>query len=297
MKLALAAFAATNLALVAVMGVRTGGDTGLYLDGARRLIEGEPLIDREPSYVGYVALVALCQSIGVGLTGLVIVQVAMATASAGAVYRLAHELGGPRAAWIATALLTIDVETNRWHVYVLSDSLYLSVFTGSVWLVARATQAPRNWSRYAVAAAGLILAGLIRPEGWFVIPAAAMFWVVSGFQSRVTQAGAGLAIVVASTLLVVVVAPRLTGNLSAVGPGEMLRRGQTIWEYDGWRLTMPAASSGGSGGDSARGAVRYAIEHPIKTVELMAARVAVHLAHIRPFYSTLHNTAIVIWLA
>ena len=76
----------------------------------------------------------------------------------------------------------------------------------------------------------------------------------------------------------------------------MLRRGQTIWDYDGWRLSMPAEPCpiGRQQRDRARST--YAVAHPLSTAALMAARVGVHFAHVRPFYSTAHNAAIVSWL-
>jgi hypothetical protein len=90
------------------------------------------------------------------------------------------------------------------------------------------------------------------------------------------------------------VSPRLSGNVSAVDPGEMLRRGQTIWDYDGWRIAMPESNSPQA--DQVEGPVSYAMHHPAATVKLMLARVAVHFAHVRPFYSWAHNLMIVVWL-
>jgi len=98
----------------------------------------------------------------------------------------------------------------------------------------------------------------------------------------------------AAALLVLALAPAFRGNLSAVGPADMLQRGQTIWEFDGWTVSMPVADTAAEG--QAGAAVAYAARHPISTVKLMAARVLVHFAHVRPFYSTAHNVVIVLWL-
>ena len=38
-------------------------------------------------------------------------------------------------------------------------------------------------------------------------------------------------------MLLLVAAPGLAGSIGPVGPGEMLRQGQTIWNYEGWRLS------------------------------------------------------------
>jgi hypothetical protein len=290
---------AINLGMAAWSGVRLGGDSGIYIDGARALLDGQPLTVRQPSYAGYIAFVAFFQATGVGLVGLVIGQVAIAAVAVSVAAVMARELGGPLAAGIAMLLAAIDFDTNRWHAYVLSDSLYASALAVVVWLVYQAG-APAGSTRrlilYAVATVTMVVVALIRPEGWFVIPAAAMWWVS---RAAATTAGrrAGLAVVAAGCmLLVVVLAPRLSGNTEAVGPGEMLARGQTIWEFDGWRLSMPPATPASSGYGSAGRAVGYAIEHPAHTVALMAARAGVHFVHVRPYFSTGHNAAIVVWL-
>ena len=290
----LAIFAAANLLWLALTGVHLGGDSGLFLDGARRLLEGQPLVDREPSYVGYAAVVAASQALGAGLPGVVLFQISVATLGAGAVYRLGMELGGPRVAAIATGLLTIDFDVNRWHTYVLADSLFLSMFVICVWLVHRAAE-QQALSRYGVALVALIVTSLVRPEGWFAIPAAGLYWVARGTKSGVPRLAASAGAVVACLLGALIVAPRLSGNLSAVNPAAMLERGQTIWDYDGWRLAMPAAVDSARSGQ-APGPIAYAIQHPIATAELMVARLGVHLAHIRPFYSSAHNAVIVLWL-
>ena len=290
----LAIFAVVNLALLAVTGVHVGGDTGLFLDGARRLTEGQPLIDREPSYLGYVAVVAAIQAVSGGSIGIVLFQIAAATVGAGAVYRLGMALGGARTAMLATGLLTIDVDVNRWHTYLLADSMYISAFAISVWLVHRATEPPHSWLRYVATTAAVVVLALIRPEGWFLLPAAGFYWVARGAGGAWRRLSASLVVVGGCVVAALIVAPRLSGNVSAVDPGEMLRRGQTIWDYDGWRIAMPGSSPPQP--DRVEGPVSYATHHPAATARLMLARIGVHLAHVRPFYSTAHNAVILIWL-
>lgn len=272
-----------------------GGDTGIYLDGAASLLNGQPLIERQPSYLGYIAVVAAFQAIGAGLTGLVIAQVAAAVVAAVAVCRLAVELGGRFAGGLAVLWFAFDINTNRWHAYILSDSLFMSCLAVSAWLVHVATARPARWSRYALASGAMVAAGLVRPEGWFVIPAAVLYWVVRGEGTagrKLAALGAGL---VACLGLYVVVAPRLGGNLQAVGPAEMLRSGQTIWEYERWRVTMPDDEVWSSHTGS-EAAVIYAVRHPISTAKLMGARLLVHAVHVRPYYSRAHNLVIAAWL-
>ena len=295
----LLAFLAVNLVMAAATGVRMGGDSPLYLDGARALLGGEPLAARQPSYLGYISIVAFAQWTGLGLGGLVVLQVVAATFAAAVVCRLGAELGGSQAGLLAAALLTLDVHTNRWHAYVLADSLYASVFTVAVWLVYRAeSPEPRAQSLkpYLAAIVVLLAAALIRPEGWFLIPAAAVYWIVRRRTSGIGRWLGVAAVGMGCLVIAAVVAPRLGGNVQAVGPGEMLRQGQTIWDHDGWRLTMPAEPPYAGAGGSAANAVSYAVKHPVSTIALMVARLGVHVAHVRPFYSVAHNLVVVAWL-
>jgi hypothetical protein len=286
-------FVAINLTVLAVNGIRHGGDTPLYLDGASSLLEGRPLVGRQLSYRGYVALIATMQALGGGLLGVVLAQIVAGGVAAAAVWSMASAAAGRVAGTAAATLVVLDVSSNRWFHYVLADSLYASLAVLGVLVVHRAATRP-GIEPIVSAAVLVIAAGLVRPEGWFLLGAAVLY--VIAMRARTTTerwAGAG-ALVAATAFLAVIVAPAMGGNVQAVGPAEMLRRGQTIWDFDGWRVAMPQSDVPVSG--QAADAIAYALDNPISTVKLMLARVGVHFAHVRPFYSAAHNAAIVIWL-
>ena len=228
------------------------------------------------------------------MIGVVLAQVAAALGAAVVVGKMAAHLAGPVAAVIAILLFAIDVETNRWHAFILSDSLFLSLLTLATWLVYRARRLRRGATALAVVV--MLLAALVRPEGWFLLPAAVVFWIASA-TAGATRLIAATALVVLGGVLVFALVPRLSGNLAAVGPAEMLRRGQTIWDFDGWRIEMPSDAVFNDGHASSADAIVYAWRHPPSTVTLMAARVAVHFAHVRPYFSAAHNAFVVVWLA
>jgi hypothetical protein len=291
---ALLVFVLINATLVMISGVRIGGDSGMYLDGARALANGEPLSVRQPSYAAYIAFISVIQSIGGGTIGVVVAQVAAALGAAVVAGKMAAHLAGPVAAVIAILLFAIDVETNRWHAFILSDSLFLSMLTLATWLVYRARRLRRGATALAVAV--MLLTALVRPEGWFLLPAAVVFWIAYA-TAGATRLIAAAALVVLGGVLVFALVPRLSGNLTAVGPADMLRRGQTIWDFDGWRIEMPPDAVFNDGHASSADAIVYAWRHPLSTVTLMAARVAVHFAHVRPYFSAAHNGFVVVWLA
>ncbi|HYE87911.1 MAG TPA: glycosyltransferase family 39 protein [Vicinamibacterales bacterium] len=290
---AMVLFATLNFALIAINGERHGGDTPLYLDGAARLLDGRPLIDREPSYTGYIAVVAAAQAIGIGTFGVVVLQVTLGAVAAAVVFAIGAALAGRVAGAVAVLLLSLDVDTNRWHQFVLADSVYTSLFVIGVWLTHRSAVA-RNVEPIVSAGAVMVGAALVRPEGWFLLPAAAAYVIVTRIPSNRHRFAAAAALAGGALAVVAVLAPRYQGNMQAVGPADMLQRGQTIWDFEGWRVAMPAADA--PNGDQAGSAIGYALRHPFSTLKLMIARVAVHFAHVRPFYSTAHNVVIVLWL-
>lgn len=136
----------------------------------------------------------------------------------------------------------------------------------------------------------VLSAGLLRPEGWLLAPVACAYWVARQ-NTRGDRIRAIVAFLAICGTVALVVAPVLKGNVDAVSPGELLRRGQTLWDYDGWRVSMPGLPAAGG-----TGILEYILKHPVAVMELMAARVAVHLLHVRPFYSTAHNAIILVWL-
>jgi hypothetical protein len=293
---AVALFAAVNAGMLVIGGVREGGDSGLYIDAARRLLAHESLAGRQLSYLGYAWALALMQSIGAGLTGVVVLQIAMATLAAWVVFRIGTEIGGIACGVLATLWLTFDVDTNRWNLFVLSNSLYASMLVLSVWLVHRASEpAPRRWPRLILALAALLGAGLVRPEGWLLIPLSLTYVALRGLPSPQRWVGVAAAIGVFG-VVALFVAPRLSANVEAVGPVELMKRGQTIWEYDGWRVSMPGDVGRSPHSAGLADALTYSFRHPVAVLELAAARLAVHAGHVRPYYSTMHNAFIITWL-
>lgn len=290
---AVAAFVAVTLALWGQSGTRIGADTSLYVEGARQLLAGEPVTGRAASYAGYVAVIAATRGLLAPDAAVVLLQILAAAVAALAVAAMAGRLGGEQAAWLAAALLAIDVETSRWHTYVLSDSLYASALTLAVWCTYRAANTVFSVRGFAMAMGVTVCAALIRPEGWFLLPVVAVYLAIgapSG-RSRLLVLSSAVAVVIAA---IAIVTPRLESNVSAIGPNTMLRQGTTIWSYDGWRVAMPAEASGG--GSEAQEAIAYALRHPVSTSLLMTTRVGVHMAHVRPFYSAAHNVVILAWL-
>jgi hypothetical protein len=168
---------ATNLALLAIVGFHRGNDTDRYLEGASDLIAGRAF--RGPAgwfYIGYNALVALTHALGSGPSGVIAVQILVAACATAALFDLGRELGGRWAGILAASVFIVDYDIARWHVYLLTDSLYISLVPIATWAAHRAVG--RGMGAYLGASFILLVTALMRPNGWVMIPIAAIYWTI-----------------------------------------------------------------------------------------------------------------------
>ena len=101
---------AANVATLSLLGVRHGQDTMQFWTGASHLLAGSPLTDKEPSYLGYIALLAASRAAGMGGRAVVAFQCAVAAAATVAVYQLSQRLAGRRAGVLAAVFFSLDVD-------------------------------------------------------------------------------------------------------------------------------------------------------------------------------------------
>jgi 4-amino-4-deoxy-L-arabinose transferase-like glycosyltransferase len=233
----------------------------------------------------YIATVALFKASGLGLVGVVAAQVLVAGLAACALYDLGRRLGGTWVGLLAAAASALNPDVVRWHVYILTDSLYISTVALVVWCVYTAD----SWRSRLGSAALVLAAALLRPNGWLLVLVAGCYWggdFVKGWVTRglALAALAGCFVLAFFTLLTL--HPRLLTN----DPDQMLRRGEVIWGYPPARLAMPPDPAPAPAG--LPGALGYALRHPWATARLAAARVGTELIHARPTYSALHNAAV-----
>ena len=283
----LALFVASNALSLAVAGVRHGGDTTIYTDAANAILSGQPLGARASTYPAFCLLLATIRGLGLRFEWVVAVQLVVAAAAAVATKRLGDALGGRWTGLVAGALVAVNPELAKWNAYLLTDSLYISTVVLAVWATWKAGERRGLW--YAAAAGLVVLAGLERPNGWALVPVAAIYCVLVRTQSWRWRAPTIAAIVLAfvsATLL-------FSGN-TLVGrqPDEMAQLGEVIWNYPGGRLHMPLEPTPAHHGWGAL--MRYFVHHPIATAELGIWRVVVELGHARSFYAPLHNLLLLV---
>jgi hypothetical protein len=198
---------AINLSLLAIFGVRHGNDSVRYLASASDLLAGRPFRGQNGwVYIGYNSLLAVSEAAGGGQLGAIGFQFVAAVCATLALYDLGRQLSGRLAGVLAASFFVIDYDIARWHLYLLTDSLYISLVPIVAWAVHRAAE--RGAAAYALASALLAITALVRPNGWLLILIAAVYWILrSAFSASVKHAAAAgivlLCVGAAATLAVV----------------------------------------------------------------------------------------------
>lgn len=88
-------FLLLNLAIFASYGIRLGGDSPRYIDGAVRLLSNQPLAANQVGYYGYIAVIALNQALGLDNAGVVLLQLLVSAFALYCLYSLGDSLAGP----------------------------------------------------------------------------------------------------------------------------------------------------------------------------------------------------------
>jgi Dolichyl-phosphate-mannose-protein mannosyltransferase len=277
-------FLLVNALIVMTVGVRIGGDSPRYLDGAENLLRGLPLQERQPYYTGYLLLIAFCRSIGIGLPGVIAIQLIMAGLAAAALYDLGCKLHGESAGLFAALLFVANPDIARWNAYILTDSLYISLVILAVWSTHKAFELRGYW--YVLAAAVLVAATLIRPNGSVLILVSALH-LSSGINHRSLRRLVISAILLASILGALALLRFYTLRFGD-NPVTILRYG--ITGISEWSVMMPSEPEPFAG--EWTDLIVYVVRHPVASLRLGATRIAIELIHVRPFFSSTHNALV-----
>lgn len=209
--------AAIRLVWVAFMSRRPAGltDLTLYPLFAEGIAEGRgylslgqhPTAYYPPGYPFFLGgLQWILDRVGLGehlvlVAGLL--QALLGGLAVGAVVVAGARLGGRRVALVAGVVLALWPNLIIHSSLMLSETLFIAVFTVTLAALLRALDGPRWWSpALVVAAFGLGLCTLIRPQSTFLaLPAIAVAWALSGMGWR--RWCARLGVLVAGVVLVV----------------------------------------------------------------------------------------------
>lgn len=274
-----------NLALFVLLGLRLGGDAGRYLEGADKLLQGQPLTARQQVYFGYICLLAAVKWLALDQRVVYVIQIAASCAATVAALQLGRRVGGAIAGVVTALVWILCYDIQKWNFYLLTESLFYSSVMVSCWLIVRPLE---KRSHLAVAIAGLLVMASLRFNGFVfaLVMLLALLFAVRG----VSRAFVAAALVV---LLLTPAAGAVSPFRSAEsGPGiaregtlGYLTQGQVIWET----MTIPMPPAPDSSGSVAGDVVKYVAAHPVAVARLYAYRLAHYLFAWNPRFSSKHT--------
>lgn len=279
-----------NGAVLLSQGIRIGGDTPDYVKAAEHLLRGEVAGRRATSHFAFTALLALSMATGLSFPALIALHLAASALAAAALYEMGRFLYGAGAGAVAAGLFILNLDIARWLPYVLTESLYISFVILASYSVWRAGAGRMVWRFLAPLA--LLVAALLRPNGWLLVPIAVIYWTWLHARQRAWRRMRTLGAVAAIVSLSIATTFWLatsSGQSDAIEADRWLRTGRVIWGYEGWHLPMPPDPSTERGLSAG---ARYATTHPVASARLAIVRMAVELAAARPYYSRMHNLVV-----
>ena len=201
-------FVVVNASFLAVGGIEQGPASFRVLAGARALCAGRYVNRGGTSALGYEALVALALGTRVGIALVVAIQMLFALVALYAVFAMGRELAGDRAgsvvAGLVAGLVAACPDLALSNAAIHPGSLFTSLVPLAVWLSYRAT---KRWS--IAAAAVLVFAALLCPEGWVLASVIVNTWLFArvrgGFWLRIV--GFSIVIVTAWSAAAAIGAP------------------------------------------------------------------------------------------
>lgn len=277
------------------LGIRKGNDTAWYLRGAQDLLAGRALGEQQIMYAGFFFLVAFFEWIGIGLAGIVILQILLAGLAGFTMYKIGYALDGEQwTGFIAAALFLLNPDIMFWHFYQLTDSLYISLVIICTWFVYRAHK-KEDLSSTLLAAVIVLITTTIRPNGWLIAPIAALYLLLSN--SRITKKSKA-AVLITSAILFIALLAMLPDIRNRLGEwflnSQRFSEGVIIYGYKEWNISMP--DNVGVEIEGLPSGLMYILRHPLASLGLIIGRVLAELAHIRPYFSLRHNLFVVISL-
>lgn len=288
-------WAVIQMGLLGYFGIRYGGDSGRYLDAAEDLLKGQIPDGKEASYLFYDALIAFSEALGLREAGVIAGQVIISGLAAICMYGLGKEMANTKVGLIAAGLLVVFLEVPIWNVFLLTDSLFISLPIIATYMYAR------RW--WLVASVLTLAIALLRPEGIFFGVAVALWLLAQAWQKRerpLVRLSLGAAIVALILLLPWLI--RVGGQFMA--HEELLRHyrlGAVIWNYEPFYLTPLSPLQADFAGRSPHSnelveVISFVLHHPVYFTKLALSKLIIEVAHVRPYHDTARNLLIILTL-
>jgi hypothetical protein len=266
-----------------LLGIRLGGDSSSYIDGASSVVQGLPLDGRAIFSLPYVYLLAGFSQIGASLTHVVIFQCLVALLTAFLIYLSAKLCFSWKVGLIATLLFLANPDIQRWNFYILPET----IGTASLVLTTTLAILYRKDARWVyILLASCFILSLIRPDTIYLLIPLAVYWTRKGRKLSYFL----LFMLFAAILFYSANLPSRFNQIIIDTWG----KGEIIWGYSGLSFP-PEANIDVKDFDSWWKLLAwYMLSDPFWFLKILFIRLAYFLGHHRPFYSLFHNLFAVI---
>lgn len=236
---------------------------------------------------GYLGVLRLGDLVGEAALVAVVVQV-IATVLAGVLLlRHGRDLAGPMAGLVAAAVLLLNPMTAQWVRFVLTEALFYALAVATTVFGARTLVPPVAGTDRRASTGPLLVLALaavaFRPTGPLLAGAALILLMLSRPGPRWRRA-VGVAVAGAGTAALLVAAALVSTPAEGPLTGQ-LRAGVVIEGTPDVRMTIDMP-------DGPEGVPAYVAAEPWAVLRLVATRVAVEVAQVRPHYPPAVNAAL-----
>lgn len=277
-------------------GVRVMGDSEGYIAYAQSIADSFHFPDNyQKKYFGYPLFMAGLFKLGMGMYGVILAQTLISGVAAAAVYSTARRLAGNLLAPVlATVLFICWYDMQQYNGFILTESLYISLFVFAFYFLAKAD---RNILKSCWALPFILFCCIVRPNGFIALVGylGYLFIIVyTSIPSKPKRMALLASAVVVPLAAVLVVDQYLLTSFTIV---ETYEKGHLIFMYPELQvnsaqpIVMPPADA-----SPLEKILYFAWHNTSYFLRMSGLRFLLFWGNVKPYFSVWHNLAIVLVL-
>lgn len=265
-------------------GVKIVHDSHRFIYFAQHLPESGPFVyHHSDRYISYIWVLSFFRHLAGGFPALVFSQVMFSGLAILALYKATRKLTNAETpALVAVTLFLLWVELSAWNFYIMTESFYISFALITFYLLLGA----KNLGHYLVCGLLILFMLLLRPNGFMFALAAATYFLVSFWQQyphlRKQLIFTGTIICL---LIILFLDTYLLPSFTIV---EVYQRGDIIFGY--WPLLIkPTTTEVPATASPLLNIILFFLQNILYFIKAGSLKLFFFFAHVKPFYSALHN--------
>mgnify|MGYP005750945939 CR=1 FL=1 len=289
-------WAALHMVFLWKYGVRTTDDSREYLTYATSIAEHFHFENNYyVKYLGYPLFLALMFKLGIGLTGVIIVQTLFSGFATVLLYKAVKLLAkNTLAPILATLLLIIWYDLQLFHAFIMTESLYISLLIIAFYLLVSADSSVKK-SLWAVPL--LLYVALTRPNGFIAVVAYFAYVFTIVYKAAPNKRGKRLLLILVTLVpvsTILLVDQYLLQSFTIV---ETYEKGEVIYLYKGLLvhsdkpIVMPPAEA-----SPLTKLYLFVRDNTSYFFRMSALRFLLFWGNVKPFFSIFHNSMIALLL-